>query len=379
MATTAGGYRVTQPFFFMLSYEYINILVYLSTFAIKISALLYFKSAFSEHFHFNKKKLGILLLITAAIFAAFAFAGLWSGYPYLPPEIVSMFIDLYILLRLSVHIVRKKPYAKTYTFIFACLFSGLTVDNLYGRGLIPFDASAYMPVCFFIFVIGIAFINSLELSSHYYLSLRNESLQRQLTEANASLMISQIQPHFLYNALNTIKYLIRKNPQTAERAVIDFSYYLRGNMDSLSQKEPVPFSAELDHIKHYCSIELLRFPDTLNIFYDIQDSDFSVPALSVQPIVENAIKHGVTKNPEGGSVTLSTYADEQFHYIGVEDDGIGFDPQNTLYTDDRSHIGLENIRKRFRTVLNAEVFINSTPGIGTTVTVKIPKRKDLTS
>lgn len=379
MFATAEGYRVAQPFFFMLSYEYINILIYISTFAIKISALLYFKSAFAESFKLTKKKIIVILILVPSVFVAFGFGGFLIDYPYLPLETVSILIDFYILFRLSVHIVRKKPYAKIYTFIFTCLFSGLTVDNLYGRGLIPFDCSAYMPVCFLIFVIGIAFISAMELSSHYYMSLRNESLQRQLTEANAALMVSQIQPHFLYNALNTIKYLIRKNPQTAERAVIDFSYYLRGNMDSLSQKEPIPFASELDHIKHYCSIELLRFPDTLNIFYDIEDDNFFVPALSVQPIVENAIKHGVTKKPEGGSVTISAYSDEQFHYIKVEDDGLGFDPQNTVYTDGRSHIGLENIRKRFHSVLNAEVLIKSIPGAGTTVTVKIPKREEPTS
>ncbi len=188
-----------------------------------------------------------------------------------------------------------------------------------------------------------------------------------------AVMISQIQPHFLYNALNTIKSLIRRNPKAAEEAVIDFSYYLRGNMDSLSHTEPIPFRTELDHIRHYCKIELLRFSDKLHIEYDIKTDDFSVPTLSIQPLVENAIKHGVTKRPEGGTVQIHTCEDDKNYIVCVKDNGIGFDPTDILKKDGRSHVGLPNIQYRFATMLHAEVDVQSTPDVGTAVTVRIPK------
>ena len=188
-------------------------------------------------------------------------------------------------------------------------------------------------------------------------------------------MISQIQPHFLYNALNTIKYLIKRDPKTAEKAVIAFSKYLRGNMDSISQKHPIPFETELAHIKNYCAIELLRFGDKLNIVYNTDFTDFSVPSLSIQPLVENAIKHGVTKKPEGGTATVSSFEEAEFYCVVIEDDGIGFDPENPDFVpdDSHSHIGLSNVSNRLKIMVNAQLNIESEQGKGTRVTIKIPK------
>ena len=177
--------------------------------------------------------------------------------------------------------------------------------------------------------------------------------------ANTAVMISQIQPHFLYNALNTIKYLIKRDPKTAEKAVISFSKYLRGNMDSITQKTPIPFSEELEHIKNYCDIELLRFGDKLEIIYDTEFVEFNVPSLTIQPLVENAIKHGVTKKAEGGRVKLSTQFADDCYYVIIEDDGVGFDPQNPDYTpdDNHAHVGILNVTNRLKTMVNAEINI----------------------
>ena len=119
-------------------------------------------------------------------------------------------------------------------------------------------------------------------------------------------MVSQIRPHFMYNALSSIAILCKLNPETAYDATITFSDYLRGNMDSLKQTAPVPFTQELEHLKKYLYIEKLRFADKLNIEYNIQVTDFVLPLLSVQPLVENAVKHGVGMKKKGGTVTIST-------------------------------------------------------------------------
>ena len=157
--------------------------------------------------------------------------------------------------------------------------------------------------------------------------------------------------------------------------LIAFSKYLRGNMDSISQKYPIPFETELEHIKNYCAIELLRFGDKLNIVYNTDFTDFSVPSLSIQPLVENAIKHGVTKKPEGGTVTVSSFEEAEFYCVVIEDDGIGFDPENPDFApdDSHSHIGLSNVSNRLKIMVNAQLNIESEQGKGTRVTIKIPK------
>ena len=192
---------------------------------------------------------------------------------------------------------------------------------------------------------------------------------------NMTLMLSQIQPHFLYNALNTIKYLTKKDPKAAENAIVKFSNYLRANMDSLTQKEPIPFSKEIDHVKNYISIECLRFGDRLRVEYDIQYEDFLIPPLTVQPIAENAIKHGVNQRPEGGTVKISSYKAEGSAVVVIEDDGVGFDV-NKKPDDNRSHVGISNITVRLREMLGAEVTVESTVGEGTRVTLTIPRKEN---
>ena len=187
-------------------------------------------------------------------------------------------------------------------------------------------------------------------------------------------MLSQIQPHFLYNALATIKHLCAKNDPRAEDVVASFAKYLRGNMDSLTDKAPIPFESELRHLENYLAIERLRFPG-VSVVYDISASDFRLPALTVQPMVENAIRYGVTQKKGGkGVITVSAWEDEGACYVRVADDGVGFDPMKTQY-DGRSHIGITNTRQRLESMCGGELAIKSEEGVGTTVTITLPKER----
>ena len=191
------------------------------------------------------------------------------------------------------------------------------------------------------------------------------------------LMLSQIKPHFLYNALNTIKYLIKKDPKTAEQVVVKFSKYLRANMDSLTQKTPLPVEKELEHVANYTDIEKHRFGDRLNVVYDIECNDFVILPLTIQPIVENAIKHGINQKHEGGTVTVKTYDDDGFFYVDISDDGVGYDvTKQPNEKDERSHVGINNIKVRLKEMLNATVDVESTVGVGTKVLIKIPKNDE---
>ena len=200
-----------------------------------------------------------------------------------------------------------------------------------------------------------------------------ERAEKELYEAQVSVMVSQIQPHFMYNALSSIAMLCTVDPETAQEATVEFADYLRGNMDSLKQKAPVPFTAELEHLKKYLYIEKLRFGKKLNVEYDIQATEFVVPQLSIQPLVENAVKHGVGMKKKGGTVTIATRdAGEAFEVI-IKDDGVGFDTSAPRKEDGRSHVGIENTRKRLKDMCGADVITTSVIGEGTTVKVVLPK------
>lgn len=196
----------------------------------------------------------------------------------------------------------------------------------------------------------------------------------ELSHAQVSIMLSQIQPHFLYNALTTIKHLCATGDSRAEGVVADFAKYLRGNMDSLTDKAPIPFDRELNHLECYLAIERLRFPK-VKIVYDILTSDFNLPALTVQPLVENAIRYGVTRRENGGTVTISTWEDAASWYVRIADDGVGFDPMHRQY-DGRSHIGITNTRERLESMCGGTLTIKSEKDVGTAVTITLPKERE---
>ena len=211
-----------------------------------------------------------------------------------------------------------------------------------------------------------------DLRFQYKEAIRYQQMQKELYEAKVSVMTSQIRPHFMYNALTSIAMMCEIDPKTAKQATITFAKYLRGNMDSLKQTAPVPFTQELEHLEKYLYIEKLRFDDLLNIEYDIQATDFVLPLLSVQPLVENAVKHGVGMKEDGGTVRISSRETETAYEVVIEDDGVGFDV-NEQKDDGRSHVGMENTKKRLRDMCKGEVKIESVVGKGTTAIVILPK------
>ena len=196
--------------------------------------------------------------------------------------------------------------------------------------------------------------------------------ERELTESRTAVMLSQIQPHFLFNTLTAIARLCDLDPQKAKKTTLDFSEYLRGNLDSLSQSQPVPFAQELRHMEIYASIEKTRFGDRLDIKYDIEADGFLIPSLTVQPLVENAVKHGVGKRVEGGTVSIATREDDKGWYVVIKDDGVGFDVGQTL-DDGRSHIGISSVRSRLAAQCDGTLTIKSEADVGTTAEIFIPK------
>lgn len=192
--------------------------------------------------------------------------------------------------------------------------------------------------------------------------------KERLTDAELSMMISQVQPHFLYNMFNTIYYLCAKDVEEAQEAIGEFSDYLRTNLDSLSKREPVPFEEELENIERYVYLEKLRFEDKLDVIYDIETVDFNVPVLSIRPLVENAIKHGVGKVDRKLIVRIASRKLSDCYEVEVSDNGPGYDPA-VIPNDGRTHVGLDNLRQRLILISGSSLSISGVKGVGTTATI----------
>lgn len=195
-------------------------------------------------------------------------------------------------------------------------------------------------------------------------------LNAQLTESRVSTMMSQIRPHFIYNTLGSIEQLCNIDPPKAGELVHNFAKYLRGNFGELDNPKPISMSQEMEHVRHYVSIENVRFPD-MTFSFEMNSDDFHIPALTIQPIVENAIKHGLMKLQKGGTIRVISFETDTHYCVTVEDDGVGFDTDVLL--DERKHVGIRNIRGRLKAMVNGTLEIKSQEGVGTTVLIQIPK------
>ena len=380
MMISNEGYIVTQSLFFNLSYEYVSLLIIAATFIIKLVSLIYMTRVLPVKVSSRAIVTFAIMFITSILTAVFFDEPFYDPYYATILHVITIPLDLYLIEKICRCVINKTRNSIAFLTAYSLVTVGLAVDFLYTSGVIQTPVQMFMPLILLAFAIIIVLVHAMDNAVLQEEALNAAKLETELADANMSIMLSQIQPHFLYNALNTIKYLVRRDTEMAEKAIVEFSLYLRGNMDSLTQKKPIPFRTELSHIRHYCEIEKMRFGQKLEIEYDIETDNFFVPTLSIQPLVENSIKHGVTKKPEGGTVTIHTFEDENNYYVEIKDDGIGFDPENPVAKDpssaNRSHVGFSNIKSRLETMLDATIKVSSEINKGTDTLVTLPKKSN---
>ena len=177
-----------------------------------------------------------------------------------------------------------------------------------------------------------------------------ENLMSLLKYSELKALQSQINPHFLFNVLNTMASLIRTNPDKAREVTIDLSSYLRYNLDN--NVKNVELIRELNQIDNYIKIEKARFGDKLNIIYDVDESlyNFQIPSLIIQPLVENSIKHGILKKKENGCVKIIIKKIDKDIEVIIEDDGVGIEQTviDNLDKQIKENIGLRNVHQRLK-------------------------------
>ncbi len=372
MLISNEGYTASYMIFGNLDYEFMTSLVYVSTYIIKLSMLMYISSVLDLKIHYSTLTIVSALFLICAFVPYIFYDYIYITNAYIRLQGIAYVVDAVIIYKISEAVISKKKTSVIHLIAYCITAATIVIDNYYLNGFISENVSMVMPFGCIVFISCMVFIHTINTVKLYQQARKSAELSRELSELNMTLMLSQIQPHFLYNALNTIKYLIKKDPKTAETVVVKFSSYLRANMDSLTQKEPIPFTKEIEHVKNYTAIESLRFGERLNVIYDIEFDDFNIPPLTIQPIVENSIKHGVNQRPEGGFVKIISYKDGENAVIIIEDNGVGFDVTKEPEDDGRSHVGIKNIKQRLNQMLNATVNTTSILNEGTKTVITIP-------
>ena len=205
-----------------------------------------------------------------------------------------------------------------------------------------------------------------------YLESGRLYLQREheLEQSRANAMMLKISPHFIANTMSSIVALCDADAEKARDLASKFAKYLRDNYTDLTEDQMIPFSKELEHIRNYLAVEQIRFAG-LKIEYDVKKDDFLLPVLTVQPLVENAVHHGISKRPDAsGTLTIQSFEDENGYVIRIIDDGVGFsEPTN----DKRRHVGIANAKARLALLCSGTLTVGRQVTGGTLCEIKIPK------
>lgn len=237
-----------------------------------------------------------------------------------------------------------------------------------------------MNIGYSLFNIGLSLsVFTVFFGSLYELNASDKEKDMIIAEEKAYLLNSQIKPHFLFNSLNVIQALIDVDPELAKEAIGQFAQYYRKslNMDYIAHL--ISIWTEIEYVKNYLYLEQLRFGRKLKIVYDLDETlDFDIPFLSIQPLVENAVKHGVRNKVEGGTVTIRTYESGNNAIVEVIDDGIGFGMKSFGYRADKkgAGVGLDNVKERIHLMTGGEVNIESALNVGTKVQLVIPLKNN---
>ena len=195
--------------------------------------------------------------------------------------------------------------------------------------------------------------------------------QGELARQRASILVLQMRPHFICNTLMSVYYLCRQDVRKAQQVILDFTTYLRRNFTALSRAETIPFREELEHARAYLAVEQVRFEGMLFVELDAPHVNFRLPPLTLQPLVENAVKYGVDPELDPLTILVRTRETGDGSELVVEDSGPGPEPAD----DGSPHIALANLRERLALSCGGSLTIAPRPGGGTVVTVRVPRER----
>ena len=384
MSLSAGGYLLFDAFavsvwndsniantrmlgLFMMFYMFFGTLLITTLLKRKAKIISYAANIISA--------LTIIFCISISFTAQIKFFDTWLWWAISECLVVITFALCIIFSFKSASVTEKKLYAVSLFFLISFPVDCLATANGWWEGGL---VSKFVFFAIFIMVLVVVLLIT---PSHINAAIRAKELEaeqqllkQELQENRISIMLSQMKPHFIFNTLNTIYHLCDLDPAKAKSTISSFSTYLRNNINNLEQSEMIFFEKELSFINAYLDIEKVRFDDELLIFYDIAVTNFKLPVLTVQPIVENAVKHGTSKKEGVSHLYISTSESDQYFEVRIRDTGVGFDI-NQLPDDGQKHVGISSVRQRLKVLCNGTLTIESVPGVGTTAIIRIPKKE----
>ena len=343
--------------------------------ALRLSPILYCLYCYVRIEKKYRNLLGTLILFDVCSFLACSLLHYVGVYDFTESLWLAVFLfTIPLLLNFYFDVMNRRSASLRYkvvTAIGVCAYFGGLFSEIVLRASFWMSGSMTMLIaCILVFAvsqsIGLVFLT-------YELASEQIKIAKELEEKRVKLMMSQMQPHFIYNALSIIRGMTLEDPEKAYEMIYHFSNYLKHNIASLKDNDLIPFSKELEHINAYTAIECERFKDQLSVVYDIRTVNFLIPPLTVEPFVENAIKHGIRKRAQKGVVTIRTEMKENYYLISIIDDGVGFDISVLQEKYGEAGIGIENASYRLRELMGAHVNIKSMPGCGCTVSIIVPK------
>jgi two-component system, LytTR family, sensor kinase len=306
----------------------------------------------------------------------------WWAWGLLVPAIIAVDRHLPIAVnnlgtRLAVHILIGLPITFIQSYVAALLQVIMDVmawPDAIGLGPLHDTLKGGVLWSLLVYLLVVGGWHAVQYSQHYLASqLRLERVERNFSEARLNVLRMQLDPHFLFNALNTISSLVVSQPKLARGMIEQLGDLLRLSLESGRQQQ-VPLSKELEFLGHYLAIQKTRFGDSLHVVVDIPTtaSDVMVPSLILQPLVENAVRHGLSPRPGGGTVWVRATIEDAMLCITVEDDGIGLGEN---WTEDQVGLGLGVTRERIAMLhptQDAGLKVGPRDGGGTRVRVSIP-------
>lgn len=305
-----------------------------------------------------------ILLLSALFLGIFSHDAVDDQY-YRGPLYPLLLLPLIAILALNLAgTIRRRAYFARKVF-----FGLLTA-------LLPMTFALVLQIFFDVFpLIDISYVISALVMYSFVLSdqiKQDQRHQREIANQHVNIMVLQMRPHFIYNAMTSIYYLVDADPQAAKDAIRDFSKYLHQNFSAVVKTENIPFEEELAHTRAYLAIEKARFSDRLDVTFDTPNTQFFLPPLTLEPLVENAVKHGMDPDCDPLHILIRTRAVEDGNEITVINDGAEFKPTES----DDDGVGLKSVRERLELMCGGTLRITPMDGGGAAVTLWIPKDKE---
>lgn len=278
--------------------------------------------------------------------------GPWYSLLLFPP-LISMAINMLALIRRR-HVLPERQFNAFLIYFIVPIIAMMLQMQFYGLYPLVFATS-----------LGALFLFIFTLFDQREREIRQ---QEENARQRASIMVLQMRPHFIYNTLISIYYLCIQDAEKAQQVILDFTSYLRKNFTAISRESTIPFTEELEHTRAYLAVEQVRYEGRLFVKIDTPFTKFKLPPLTLQPIVENAVRHGVAPEVEPLHIFVSTRLQDETVEVVVENTGCGFQPA----TDDTPHTALTNIEERLHLLCDGDLLISDREGGGTIVTIRIP-------